>query len=179
MNEEEIIAFFCEECGEEVLENKDRLHEYILGRCIDLATISIDNHVEILKHGNDDEKGRLIFTLGSLSLEGNVKAKETLCDLLISKNCPLGHKEQAVRALRYVHDDRVKGLLLDILRTTKSNNSTRILLRETVDMIGSLKDTTMIEPLYQILKSPTIGPRMKARIDELIITLHRHNYIDR
>jgi uncharacterized tellurite resistance protein B-like protein len=109
-----------------------------------------------------------LITVAYLAVEGNTEAVEFVQSLLEKDELDLSDKVYLIRHLRKIKDDKIIDLLMNILRTTKSNNTTRRLITETLKTIASTERKELIQSLYEIMNSNNFSYKMKGKILRVI-----------
>jgi len=109
-----------------------------------------------------------LHTIGWLAVEKNKEAIDLVCELLSGDELDLSSKACLVSELRGIKDKRVIDILLDILRTTKSDNRTRGLIKETLKTIASTRKKELIGPLFELLDSKNLSYKMKDKVYTVI-----------
>jgi len=109
-----------------------------------------------------------LITVAYLAVEGNTEAVEFVQSLLEKDELDLSDKVYLIRHLRKIKDDKTIDLLMNILRTTKSNDTTRRLITETLKTIASTERKELIQSLYEIMNSNNFSYKMKGKILRVI-----------
>ena len=109
-----------------------------------------------------------MITVAYLAVEGNTEAVEFVQSLLEKDELDLSDKVYLIRHLRKIKDDKTIDLLMNILRTTKSNDTTRRLITETLKTIASTERKELIQSLYEIMNSNNFSYKMKGKILRVI-----------
>jgi hypothetical protein len=109
-----------------------------------------------------------LITVAYLAVEGNTEAIEFIQNLLERDELDLPDKIYLIRHLRKIKDDKIIDLLMNILRTTKSNNTTRRLITETLKTIASTEKKELIGSLYELMNSNNFSYKMKEKILRVI-----------
>jgi len=91
-----------------------------------------------------------------------------VCSLLKGNELDIPTKALLVSYLRGIKDTRVTDVLMGILRTTKSDNRTRGLIKEILKTIASTERKELIEPLLELMDSKNFSYKMKNKIYEVI-----------
>jgi len=164
---EEVIEYYCESCG-----------GGLIVAFLDSKKANLDYQREIIEESIKvkdklPEKQYLdlsiaLHTIGSLAVEGNQDAIELVCSLLKGNELDIPTKAVLVSYLRGIKDTRVTDVLIGILRTTKSDNRTRGLIKEILKTIASTERKELIEPLLELMDSKNFSYKMKNKVYEVI-----------
>lgn len=111
---------------------------------------------------------RALHTIGWLAVEKNKEAIDLVCELLSGDELDIPSKACLVSELRRIKNKRVINILLDTLRTTKSDNRTRGLIKETLKTIASTRKKELIGPLFDLLDSKNLSYKMKDKVYTVI-----------
>ncbi len=171
-SEELVTEYICEDCTLDFLDEVF-LQRYLGKATFDPQTASIERQKKIIEGvitGDDISKDGAVRTIGMFASQGNKDAIEYTRDLLTTLDLPL--KKTLVASFSPIDDKQIKEQLIDIIRTTKSNNTTRGLINETLKAIKYTRDKSLIEPLYLLTKTGNFTYRMKNKIYEVIDVLN-------